>query len=171
MNGRPSLFFLSLSFLLLAYPSAAGAQVSDGTVKITRRTVSAGIGFEWGQGVLTYNGRDYPFSYRAGGSFRHVDTEMTTAELSGQVFNLKTVEDFGGRYHKVEAEEPATGERLSRNDEKSKGCGGERFLSGGRTQIRSDTRGPGRGAQEVGRRRLGGFPLICVIRVKTARAR
>jgi outer membrane immunogenic protein len=109
MNGRPSLFVLSLSFLLLAYPSAAGAQVSDGTVKITRRTVSPGIGVEWGQGILTYNGRDYPFSYRAG-SFRHVDTEMTTAELSGQVFNLKTIEDFGGRYHKVEAEEPATGE-------------------------------------------------------------
>jgi len=109
MNGRLSLFFLSLSFLLLAYPSAAGAQVSDGTVKITRRTVSPGIGVEWGQGVLTYNGRDYPFSYRAGGTFRQVDTEMTTVELSGQVVNLKTVEDFGGRYHKVEAEGPATG--------------------------------------------------------------
>jgi len=109
MNGRPSLFLLSLSFLLLAYPSAAGAQGSDGTVKITRRTVSPGIGVEWGQGILTYNGRDYPFSYRAGGTFRQVDTEMTTVELSGQVFNLKTVEDFGGRYHKVEAEGPATG--------------------------------------------------------------
>jgi hypothetical protein len=110
MTGRSSLFFLSLSFLLLAYPSAAGAQVSEGTVKITRRTVSPGIGVEWGQGVLTYKGRDYPFSYRAGGGFWHVDTEITSAELSGQVFNLKTIEDFGGRYHKVEAEEPATGE-------------------------------------------------------------
>ena len=98
-----------------------------GTVKITRRTVSPGIGIEWGQGVLTYNRSDYPFSYRAGGTFRKVDTEMTTVELSGQVFNLKTAEDFGGRYHKVEAEEPATA-ALSRNDEKSKGCGGERFL-------------------------------------------
>lgn len=109
MNRRPSLFFLSLSFLLLAYPSAAPTQMPDGKVKLTRRTVSPGIGVEWGQGVLTYNGRDYPFSYRAGGTFRQVDTEMTTVELSGQVFNLKTVEDFAGRYHKVEAEGPATG--------------------------------------------------------------
>lgn len=109
MNARRSLFFLPLIFLLLAYPSAVPAQVPDGTVKITRRTVSPGMGVEWGEGVLTYNGRDYPFSYRAGGTFRQVDTEMTTVELSGQVFNLKTVEDFGGRYHKVEAEGPATG--------------------------------------------------------------
>jgi hypothetical protein len=109
MNGRRSLLLLLLSLLLLAYPSLASTQAPDGTVKITRRTVAPGTGLEWGQGVLTYNGRDYPFSYRAGGSFRDVDTEMTTVELSGQVFNLKTIEDFGGRYHKVEAEGPATG--------------------------------------------------------------
>jgi hypothetical protein len=97
MTGRRSLLLLLLSLLLLAYASAAPTQVPDGTVKITRRTVAPGIGVAWGEGVLTYNGQDYPFSYRAGGSFRDVDTEMTTVELSGQVFNLKTIEDFGGR--------------------------------------------------------------------------
>ena len=30
-------------------------------------------------------------------------------ELSGQVFNLKTIEEFSGRYHKIETEGPATG--------------------------------------------------------------
>lgn len=109
MNAQRSLLLLWLSVLWIAYPSAARADAPVGTVKITRRTVSPGIGVEWGQGVLTYNGREYPFSYRAGGSFRHVETEMTTVELSGQVINLKTVEDFAGRYHKVEAEGPATG--------------------------------------------------------------
>jgi hypothetical protein len=83
--------------------------VPDGTLKITRRTVSPGIGVEWGQGVLTYKGQDYPFSYRAGGTFREVDTEMTTVELSGQVFNLKKVEDINGRYDKVEGEESISG--------------------------------------------------------------
>jgi hypothetical protein len=99
----------ALSFLLLAHTSATPAQAPDGTLKITRRTVSPGIGVEWGQGVLTYNGRDYPFSYRAGGTFRHVDTEMTTVELSGQVFNLKNLDDFNGRYHKVETGGPVSG--------------------------------------------------------------
>ena len=109
MNARHSLLLLWLGVLWIAYPSALRADMPDGTVKITRRIMSPGIGVEWGQGVLTYNGRDYRFSYRAGGTFRHVDTEMTTVELSGQVFNLKTVEDFAGRYQKVEAAGPATG--------------------------------------------------------------
>jgi outer membrane immunogenic protein len=109
MNRRGRLVLLAVNILLLAHISATAAQVPDGTVKITRRTISPGIGVEWGQGLLTYNGRDYAFSYRAGGTFRHVDTEMTAVELAGQVFNLKTLEDFSGRYHKVESEGPATG--------------------------------------------------------------
>jgi hypothetical protein len=109
MNRRRSLFLFALSILLLAHTSAAPAQVPDGTLKVTRRTVSPGIGLEWGEGVLTYNGRDYPFSYKAGGPFRHVDTEITTVELSGQVFNLKNPEDFNGKYHKVETEGPLSG--------------------------------------------------------------
>ena len=32
---------------------AASAQVPDGTLKITRRAVSPGIGVEWDEGVLT----------------------------------------------------------------------------------------------------------------------
>jgi hypothetical protein len=48
-------------------------------------------------------------NYRAGGTFRHVDTEMTTVELSGQVFNLKNLDDFNGKYHKVETEGSVTG--------------------------------------------------------------
>jgi hypothetical protein len=109
MNRQRSLFLFALTILLLAHTSAAPAQVPDGTLKITRRTVSPGVGLEWGQGVLTYNGRDYPFSYRAGGPSRDVDTEITTVELSGQVFNLKNPEDFNGKYHKVETEGPLSG--------------------------------------------------------------
>lgn len=108
MDRRISLFLFALTLILLAHTSVS-AQVPDGTLKITRRTVSPGIGVEWGQGVLTYNGRDYPFSYRAGGTFRHVDTDMTTVELSGQVFNLKKVEDINGKYHKIENEESISG--------------------------------------------------------------
>ena len=120
MNARHGLFLLWLSVLLIACPSAARAEAPDGTVKITRRTISPGIGVEWGQGVLTYKGIDYAFSYRAGGTFRQVDTEMTTVELSGQVFNLKTLEEFAGRYHKVEADGPAIagGSRVTMKNQK-----------------------------------------------------
>ena len=53
---------------------------------------------------MTYKGRDYSFTFRAGGLFRDVDTEITTVELSGQVFNLKNLEDFSGNYQTVETE-------------------------------------------------------------------
>jgi hypothetical protein len=114
MNRRMSLFLFAVSILLLAHTPAAPAQLPDGTLKITKRTVSPGIGLEWGEGVLTYNGRDYPFSYKAGGPFRYVDTEITTVELSGQVFNLKKPEHFNGKYHKVETEEAlSSGSRVT----------------------------------------------------------
>lgn len=101
--GRTLLGFLIVGSLLVALniPSAPG-QVPDGTVKITSRMVAPGVGLSWGEGVLTYKGRDYPFTFKATGLFRDVDTKIAAAELSGQVFDLKKPEDFGGNYQKVE---------------------------------------------------------------------
>jgi hypothetical protein len=76
-------------------------------VKITSRTVSPGIGLSWGDGVLTYKGQDYPSPSRQKGLFRDVDAKITAAELSGQVFNLKSVALFNGTYHKVEQDSAA----------------------------------------------------------------
>src|SRR6266700_6392568 len=76
------------------------AQVPDGTVKITSRMVAPGIGLSWGEGVLMYKGRDYPFTFKATGLFRDVDSKIAAAELSGRVFELKRLEDFSGNYQK-----------------------------------------------------------------------
>ena len=109
MNRRMSLFLFAVSILLLAHTSSAPAQAPDGTLKVTSRIVAPSIGLERGEGVLTYKGRDYSFTFRAGGLFRDVDTEITTVELSGQVFNLKNLEDFSGNYQKVEIEGSVSG--------------------------------------------------------------
>jgi hypothetical protein len=92
------------SVLLLSNVSSAPAQVPDATVNITARSVAPGVGLSWGEGVLTYKGQDYPFTFEAKGLFRDVDAGITAAELSGQVFNLKGVAVFNGTYHKVEAD-------------------------------------------------------------------
>ena len=97
------------SLLLVSNISSDAAQTPDGTVKITRRSVSEGIGLTWGEGVLTYKGKDYPFNFHAGGRLRDVDVKATAAEISGQVFNLKNVEDFSGNYKSAEGEKPAGG--------------------------------------------------------------
>jgi outer membrane immunogenic protein len=92
------------SIVLLSDVSSAAAQEADGTVKIRSRMVSPGIGLSWGDGVLTYQGQDYPFTFQAKGLFRDVDPAIAAAELSGQVFNLRRLEIFSGTYHKVEAD-------------------------------------------------------------------
>lgn len=97
-------FLFAASVFLPLNVSSAPAQVPDGTVKITTRSVSPGIGLSWGDGVLTYKGQDYPFTFQAKGLFRDVDPGITAAEMSGQVFNLNRVAVFNGTYHKVEPE-------------------------------------------------------------------
>jgi hypothetical protein len=97
-------FLFVASVVLLSNVSSALAQVPDGTVKITARSVAPGVGLSWGEGVLTYKDEDYPFTFEAKGLFRDVDPGITAAELSGQVFNLNGVGVFSGTYHKVEAD-------------------------------------------------------------------
>src|SRR3954465_1947967 len=37
---------------------------TDGTVTFTGGAVAIGVGFQWGSGTLTYQGRQYPFRLR-----------------------------------------------------------------------------------------------------------
>ncbi|HEX9146752.1 MAG TPA: hypothetical protein VGA09_20970 [Candidatus Binatia bacterium] len=91
------------NILLVSTITQVTAQEPDGTVKITRRSVAEAVGLSWGDGVLTYKGKDYFFSFQASGLLRDVDPSLTAAELSGQIFNLKKLEDFNGNYKLVEA--------------------------------------------------------------------
>jgi hypothetical protein len=88
---------LAAAILLLSHIALA-VQAPDGTLRITRRSVAEGVGLTWGEGVLTYQGKEHPFSFHASGRLRDVDVKMTAAELSGQVFNLKNLQDFNGNY-------------------------------------------------------------------------
>jgi hypothetical protein len=90
------------SILLLSNIAQVAAQEADGIVKITRRSVAEAVGLSWGDGVLTYQGKDYFFSFQASGLLREIDPSITAAEVSGQVFNLKKLEDFNGNYKIVE---------------------------------------------------------------------
>lgn len=75
----------------------AGAQSKkpDATVELTEGSVAAGIGFTWGKGSLTYQGKKYPVKV-AGLSIGEVGINRATA--SGNVFELKKLEDFSGNY-------------------------------------------------------------------------
>jgi hypothetical protein len=83
------------TMLFLAPVGRAVAQVPEATVKMTGKSVAAGVGFSWGSGVLTYQGKEYPFSISG---LSAGDIGISTAELSGQVLNLRNLTDFNGNY-------------------------------------------------------------------------
>ena len=108
------------SSLLLPQLSFDATQAPEGALKITTRTVAPGTGLSWGEGLLSYKGQDYPLTFEARELFRNVDAEITAAELSGQVFNLKSPEDIAGNYQMIKAKEAesATGSRATTKNEK-----------------------------------------------------
>lgn len=92
--------FAILGTMLLLAQAVYPAETPDAKVRITGKSVSAGVGFSWGNGVLTYKGRDYPFSV-SGLSAGNVG--VSSADLSGEVLNLKNLDDFNGTFTSVGA--------------------------------------------------------------------
>jgi hypothetical protein len=66
----------------------------------------------WGSGVLTYEGKDYPFRVSGLSVF---DVGMTSAELSGEVFDLQNVADFNGTYRSFDAQDNVAGAATMKN--------------------------------------------------------
>ena len=77
------------------FTQAAKEEKPDATLRLSGKSVAAGIGFSWGKGTLTYKGKDYPVSVK-GLSLGKVGISGVTA--SGEVHNLKKLQDFDGNY-------------------------------------------------------------------------
>jgi hypothetical protein len=92
---RALLGSMMIGTMLFLAPIGHAAEKPDATVKMTGKSVAAGVGFSWGSGVLTYQGKEYPFSV-SGLSAGNIG--VSEAELSGEVFNLKSLTDFNGNY-------------------------------------------------------------------------
>jgi hypothetical protein len=73
----------------------------DATLELTEGQVALGIGWSWGKGVLTYKGKKYPFKVEG---LSVGDVGITKAEATGNVNDLKKLEDFSGKYLSAAAE-------------------------------------------------------------------
>jgi hypothetical protein len=82
--------------LIMLLSALALAQAkTDGTLTLSEGSVAAGIGFSWGKGTLTYQGKTYPVKVD-GLTVGEVGISRATA--TGKVTNLKKVADFSGTY-------------------------------------------------------------------------
>ena len=78
----------------------AAEPTPSGTVKLTSKAVAIGVGVTWGDGTLSFDGKNYPFSVEG---LSVVDLGVSNITTSGEVFNLKNVADFSGNYLAGEA--------------------------------------------------------------------
>jgi hypothetical protein len=81
---------------LVAGTSSISAQgATTGKVSLESKSVAIGVGVSWGDGVLEYQGKKYPFTVEG---LSVIDLGVSKVSASGDVKNLKKVEDFAGNY-------------------------------------------------------------------------
>ena len=114
--------FASSTSAFAADPAPPGRV--DGYVTIRARSAAVGVGYTWGDGVLTYRGRHYPFTVKG------VDVAAvgySTIIGHGRVYKLHRVSDFTGTYA------ASTGEATV-----GTGLAGQFLVNGTGVQIRID---------------------------------
>jgi hypothetical protein len=85
--------------LTMAVPAMA-ADAPSAQLTFSDDTIAAGVGYTWGGGKLHFAGHDYSFSV-SGVSF--VDVGAAHLDGSGEVYNLRRIEDFPGIYYAAAA--------------------------------------------------------------------
>ena len=87
---------LALTFCLVPMTGiVAASEAPSGTVAITSKSIAIGVGISWGEGVLTFQGKKYPFKMKG---LSVVDLGISSLSVAGDVYGLKKLEDFEGKY-------------------------------------------------------------------------
>jgi len=86
---------LCLVSLLVGMSTISAQDASSGKVTLESKSVALGVGVSWGDGVLEYKGKKYPFTVEG---LSVVDLGVSKVSARGDVTGLKKVEDFAGTY-------------------------------------------------------------------------
>jgi len=81
-------------------PARAADNPPSGTVSIQSTSVAAGVGVQWGDGTLAYNGKKYSFSLQG---MEVIGVGYSEVKAEGTVYNLTKLADFEGVYASAEA--------------------------------------------------------------------
>jgi hypothetical protein len=98
MNNVKKIVILLLALGVMTGFTQAATHESkpDATLRLSGGSFALGIGFRWGSGTLTYQGKNYPVKVN-GLSVGKVG--VTGSSAYGEVFNLKHLQDFNGHYN------------------------------------------------------------------------
>jgi hypothetical protein len=96
-----SRFALFLFVATLATTAISGeARKPSGRVTMESKSIAAGVGVSWGDGKLTFKGKEYPFTIDG---LSVVDWGISRVSATGDVYNLTDVSKFAGTYLAAEA--------------------------------------------------------------------
>ena len=91
---------LAMGCLGVLAVAIAADPAPSGTVKISSESVAIGIGVNWGDGTLTFQGKNHAFSVSG---LSVVDLGISSVTSTGEVFYLNKLSDFSGNYVSGEA--------------------------------------------------------------------
>ncbi len=86
---------LCLVSLIIGMSAISAQEATSGKVALESKSVALGVGVSWGDGILEYKGKKYPFTVEG---LSVVDLGVAKVSARGDVKNLKKVEDFAGTY-------------------------------------------------------------------------
>jgi len=99
MNNKLGFMFDSKQFATafgaVRDSSGASQDERDVTMWLEGGVGSAGAGFTWGHGKISFRGRDYPFRVS---SLSIADAGVVGIYATGRVIRLRSVSDFNGTY-------------------------------------------------------------------------
>lgn len=103
MRSASRHFLAALALSAWALPAGAETVLGPAMAEVTFKTRSAdlGVGYTWGNGVLTYGGHEYPFEV-SGASAAAIG--FSSGNSVGKVYNLQRLEDFAGTYWSLSGE-------------------------------------------------------------------
>ena len=104
MRKHRMLLSLVMAGILLFVVAAAKAEEAPiypiGEVTIEAKQLAAGVGYSWGDGVMKFQGKEYPFTVQG---LNVAAVGFSKINAVGDVYNLKTAADLAGKYVAVSA--------------------------------------------------------------------
>lgn len=91
---------LMTGVILLVAAAVSAQDKPVGTVTVESKSIAVGVGVSWGDGKLTYQGKEHAFSING---LSVADLGISKATATGEVFNLKKLSDFSGNYVAAQA--------------------------------------------------------------------
>ncbi len=71
----------------------------DARLAFSSTAIGLGFGYQWGQGALEFQGRKHPFTVSG---IKAATLGVTRVDALGQIYRLRELADFSGRYIVVE---------------------------------------------------------------------